>query len=235
MAQKTVEWTALLRSQGGVAEPLGLRERKKQLMRQQLSDTATVMFIERGFDAVRVVEVAAACGVSEKTVYNYFPTKESLVLDRWDSTMASLLDGLADPDTAPVAAALRIVADELGAMTAWLADQEDPDGARAVFQRFATMVSATAALRSHQHDVTDRLVAVAAEVLADRSGRMPTDPEPWIAAVAIVGLWRVQSSSLTRHLEAGTALDDLFRAVMDDVERAAVLIDGGLRTLERAD
>jgi AcrR family transcriptional regulator len=48
------------------------------------------MFMERGFDAVRVAEVAEACGVSEKTVFNYFPTKESLILDRLDAT-----DGLA--------------------------------------------------------------------------------------------------------------------------------------------
>ena len=60
----------------------GLRERKKRLMRQLISDTATAMFLERGFDEVRVAEVAAACDVSEKTVYNYFPTKESLILDR---------------------------------------------------------------------------------------------------------------------------------------------------------
>ena len=60
----------------------GLRERKKALMRQLISDTATLMFLERGFDEVRVSEVAEACDVSEKTIYNYFPTKESLLLDR---------------------------------------------------------------------------------------------------------------------------------------------------------
>jgi Bacterial regulatory proteins, tetR family len=42
-----------------------------------------------GFDAVRVADIAMACGVSEKTVFNYFPTKESLVLDRLEITMAS--------------------------------------------------------------------------------------------------------------------------------------------------
>jgi AcrR family transcriptional regulator len=58
-------------------------ERKKRRLRQRLTDTATAMFLERGFDAVRVVEVAAACEVSEKTVYNYFPTKEALVPASW--------------------------------------------------------------------------------------------------------------------------------------------------------
>src|SRR5258708_38446986 len=82
----------------------GLRERKKRLMRRQLSDTATEMFVERGFDAVRVAEVAEACGVSEKTVFNYFPTKESLVLDLPDATMAALRSDLAEPGVAPVQA-----------------------------------------------------------------------------------------------------------------------------------
>src|ERR1700733_1753889 len=76
-------------------------------MRQQLTDTATLMFMERGFDAVRVAEIAAACGVSEKTVFNYFPTKESLILDRLEFTVAALKSGLAQPGVEPAAAALR--------------------------------------------------------------------------------------------------------------------------------
>lgn len=48
----------------GGGETTGLRKRKKRLMRQRLSDTATEMFLERGFDAVRVSEIAQACGVS---------------------------------------------------------------------------------------------------------------------------------------------------------------------------
>ena len=62
----------------------GLRQRKKRVMRQLISDTAPAMFLERGFEEVRVAEVAAACDVSEKTVYNYFPTKESLLFDQAD-------------------------------------------------------------------------------------------------------------------------------------------------------
>src|ERR1035441_6238774 len=97
MSARTVEWTVPRSPGTGVPEAEGLRERKKRLMRQQLSDTATLMFMERGFDAVRVAEIADACGVSEKTVFNYFPTKEALILDRLESTMASLRVGLAEP------------------------------------------------------------------------------------------------------------------------------------------
>src|SRR6516164_1680672 len=123
MDRQACDWAAL----DTPAPPaVGLRERKKRLMRQQLSDTATQMFLERGFDAVRVAEVAEACGVSEKTVFNYFPTKESLVLDRLETTMASIRTGLAEPGVPPVEAALRILDQELSGMTAWLAGQDDP-------------------------------------------------------------------------------------------------------------
>ncbi|WP_037772984.1 TetR/AcrR family transcriptional regulator [Streptomyces sclerotialus] len=60
----------------------GLRERKKRQTRQYLSDVATGLFVERGFDAVTVAEIAEACEVSVNTVYNYFPAKEDLFLDR---------------------------------------------------------------------------------------------------------------------------------------------------------
>ncbi|MEU3222272.1 TetR/AcrR family transcriptional regulator [Streptomyces sp. NPDC006976] len=60
----------------------GLRERKKRQTRQYLSDLATGLFLERGFDAVTIAEIAHAADVSVNTVYNYFPTKEDLFLDR---------------------------------------------------------------------------------------------------------------------------------------------------------
>src|SRR5487761_448962 len=58
---------------------LGLRERKKLRTRRLIAQTAARFFVERGFDAVPVAEVARAAEVSEATVFNYFPTKEDLV------------------------------------------------------------------------------------------------------------------------------------------------------------
>src|ERR1700724_2647309 len=126
MSMGTVDWTATGGPEGGPAKAEGLRERKKRLMRQQLTDTATLMFMERGFDAIRVAEVAEACGVSEKTVFNYFPTKESLVLDRLEPIVTALRDELADRQGPPVEAALRILDRELAGLTSLLARQDDP-------------------------------------------------------------------------------------------------------------
>ena len=158
MLTRGVDWTGGPWTPGAEGPDAGsLRERKKRLMRQQLSDTATRMFLERGFDAVRVAEVAGACGVSEKTVFNYFPTKESLILDRLESTMTSLRAGLARPGIPPVEAALRILDHELGAMTSWLAAQDDPAQAAPLLQRFGAMIAAAPSLRAYQGDMMDLL------------------------------------------------------------------------------
>ena len=198
----------------------GLRERKKRLMRQQLSDTATEMFLQRGFDAVRVAEVAAACGVSEKTVFNYFPTKESLILDRLEATMGSLRTALADPGAAPVEAVLRLLDGELTAMTSMLANADDPAEAASAMRRFGALIRATPSLRAHQSDMMDQFIAVAAAVLAERAGLSPDDPEPQITATALLGLWRIQFLSLAKHLDGQLPAGLLQRAVTADVQRA---------------
>ena len=223
MSTQTVDWLAR-EVAAGPGE--GLRARKKRLMRQQLSDTATRMFVERGFDAVRVAEVAEACGVSEKTVFNYFPTKESLVLDRLEVTMASLRTGLAEPAVPPVQAVLRILDRELSAMTAWLAGQDDPAGAARAIRRFGDLSRAAPSLRAYQSDMMDQFVSVAAEILAARAGLPAGDPEPQIAARALLGLWPVQAESLRKHLSA--APGRVHELVTADVRRAAALIENGL-------
>ena len=231
MSTPRLGWTA---ADTPAAPGEGLRERKKRLMRQQLSDTATAMFLERGFDAVRVADVAEACGVSEKTVFNYFPTKESLILDRLEATMGSLRSGLAEPGIAPVQAALRILDDELGAMTTWLAAQDDPVQAGAAIRRFGALIQATPSLRAYQSDMMDQFVAVAAEILAGRAGTSADDPEPQIAAIALLGLWRIQFQSLSRHLDGARTPAQVRQAVTADVQRAARLIETGLNSLAGA-
>src|ERR687885_812084 len=74
----------------------GLRERKKRAARQAIAATARRLFAERGFDAVTVAEVAAAADVSEKTVFNHFPTKEDLAFAGREEGIAQVVAALAD-------------------------------------------------------------------------------------------------------------------------------------------
>ncbi len=71
--------------------------------------------------------------------------------------------------------------------------------------------------------------------MADRFALDPHDSRAQVAAIAMVGLWQVQSRSLGKYLEKNGSLRQVRRAVTDDVERAAQLIDAGLRTLGSAD
>jgi AcrR family transcriptional regulator len=73
----------------------GLRERRKQQTRQAISDIATHMFAEHGFDEVTISQVADAAGVAKMTVTNYFPRKEDLVFDRAEAVVRHLAEVVA--------------------------------------------------------------------------------------------------------------------------------------------
>lgn len=201
----------------------GLRERKKRLTRQQISDVATTLFVVRGFDNVKVSEVAEIVGVSEKTIYNYFPTKESLVFDRADEGIERLAAALRERESgeSPAKAILGALKEDL--------DFEGPTDEMQMFiPRFAEMVASTPSLRAAWFDLQGRLVTVATEELAARADVDPHDPEPMIAAQAVVGLHEVSHRSRVHHIENGLCGVELRDAVFADLERAARLLDTGL-------
>src|SRR6478609_7896017 len=66
-----------------------LRERQKLQTRRLISDVATRLFLQHGFDEVTIAEVAAAAGVAKMTVTNHFPRKEDLVLDLHEEIVAA--------------------------------------------------------------------------------------------------------------------------------------------------
>ena len=132
-------------------------------MRQLLSDTATRMFLDRGFDAVRVAEVAEACGVSEKTVFNYFPTKESLVLDRLECDRGVAADRPGRPGRSPGPGGAGDPGPRTGLPDRRLAGQDGPGQAAQAMRRFGDLIRVTPSLRAYQSDMMNQFVSVAAE------------------------------------------------------------------------
>jgi AcrR family transcriptional regulator len=65
-----------------VTEPSGRRERKKAATRQKIADTALRLFLERGYDAVGIREVAAEADVAVTTLFSHFASKEALVFEQ---------------------------------------------------------------------------------------------------------------------------------------------------------
>ncbi len=202
----------------------GLRERKKRRTRQQISDVATSLFVVRGFDRVKVSEIAEIVGVSEKTVYNYFPTKESLVFDRADEGIARVAAALRErrPGESPTKAMLRALSDDMDEL------EDLPEQLHVFFPMFAEMVATTPSLRAARLDLQNRLVEVATEELATLAEVDPRDPEPQIAARAMVALYDLSHDSRMRHIERGLRAERLRAAVLADLERAARLLETGL-------
>ena len=196
---------------------MSLRDRRRAQLRQQLSDTATELFLERGFDEVTVGDVATACGVTEKTVFNHFRTKEALLIDRWPHVLRMLGERLADAAVTPLDGVVTTIHDELDVLTAHgRADR----GHMALVARFGTMIETTPALRDHRRRCFDQVVETLHAGLAARRA-VRADPELRVAAIALSGLFDVFSRSLGRTL---TTTEDAARArtrVRADVRRAA--------------
>jgi len=200
------------------------------LLREQLSATATRLFVERGFGGVRVAEVAETCGVSEATVFNYFPTKEALVLDRLEAALDSLRTSLETPGRDPLHAVQQVLKGELTSITEWLRAQEDAAEARASLVRFGDLIDQTPSLLAYQSLMFEKYVSAAVEVLARRASLERDDPEPQIAARGIMCLWLIQAQSLQRHLRKRTGSTLIETRVTADVQRAAALLRDGLGT-----
>jgi AcrR family transcriptional regulator len=57
-----------------------LRERTRRAVRAEIAATALRLFKEQGFDATTVDQIAAAAGISRRSFFHYFGSKEDLVL-----------------------------------------------------------------------------------------------------------------------------------------------------------
>ncbi|HEX4259037.1 MAG TPA: hypothetical protein VH089_28370 [Streptosporangiaceae bacterium] len=116
----------------------------------------------------------------------------------------------------------------LAGLTSWLAGQPDLAAAVASIRRFGELIDTTPALHACQHETTAGLVALAARLLADRAGRDASDAEPRIVATALLGLWDVYFTALTRYLDGRRTPAAVHAAVAADVARAARLLRDGL-------
>jgi AcrR family transcriptional regulator len=74
--------------------PSDRRSRKRLATREGISNAATLLFVERGFDHVTVDEIAEAADVGRMTVFNHFPRKEDMFFDRDEEGREILRDAL---------------------------------------------------------------------------------------------------------------------------------------------
>ncbi|MFI6849381.1 TetR family transcriptional regulator [Kitasatospora sp. NPDC050467] len=211
----------------GTAAPdgLSLRERKKQQTAMRIWHSAIALFAERGFDEVSVAEIAAAADVSKMTVFNYFPSKEDLV-------MAPMEQHTDEParvvrDRAPgtsVVAALRThflaALAEFDPATGLNDHRFTVDVVRLIYRTPALALRATTAFGHTANELlTSELLAEAPEgdrVLAQA------------AAAQLLGVRAALTSDNQRRMMAGERAAEVLPEAVENARRAFDLVEHGL-------
>lgn len=156
--------------------PPGRRERRKAETRLAISNVATRLIIERGFENVSMAEIAEAAAVSRKTVFNYFSSKEALVFDRDEEARQLLRDGMtARTQMTPLAAFHALMRELLDGAHPLLRINA---GAAAFWQT----VAASPVLVAHARHLQALLVDDLAALMAASAGRGADDPEARLGA-----------------------------------------------------
>ena len=197
------------------ANEMSLRERKRQQTRQELISAAMRLFGENGYERTTVAEIASAAGVSTKTFFNYFASKDEVLFPhlsrRIDVVVALIEQRRPDDQMADVLVA---------AMQHMLADAltEEVDGGLAAVRLPMVMsVPAVQAATLHRYFLAETQLARALQ-------RAYSDTLDLAAAAAVIG--SVMGAAIAAALvclQEGDATERLRVAV----ERAiAIAIDG---------
>ena len=201
---------------------MGLRESKKLHTRQQIADEAMRLFVTRGFDHVPVAEIAAAAGVSEKTVFNYFPTKEDLFFDEVPRREAALVEaiGSREPGESFIHALRRLQLKECSRLCS-------PS-----FATFARIIEESAALQAKELEVMARFAQVVADTIQSELGVDERDAR--IASGLLVSVHRQLFRGARKQALAGKHGPAAVRRLRADLDRAYDLLEHGLGDLERS-
>ncbi|MFB7595673.1 TetR/AcrR family transcriptional regulator [Streptomyces sp. NPDC056160] len=187
---------------------MGLRERKRRRTYQAVSDTAVRLFLEKGFDAVSVAEVAAAAEISKPTLFRYFPAKEDLVLHRIADHEDEAARVAAAAPAAPVDALRRHFLDGLRRNDPVTGLNDHPQ-----VLAFHSLLYGTPALVARAYTHLERSEAALARALG---GGL----DARLAAGQIIAVQRVLAQDNWRRIAAGEPLEDVRPDAVAAAERA---------------
>lgn len=193
--------------------PPDRRTRKRLATRQNISNIATQLFFERGFDHVTVDEIAAAADVGRMTVFNHFPRKEDMFFDRDEEAREMLRDALRQrgADIAPIEA-YRLLAHRL------VAEQHPAVDFSARSEGFIETIEGSETLKARVRAIRDEIAQLVTAALCECVGREPTDPDARLAAGLLLATWTVafiQAHQTFRQERDAKQARDAFLAIID--------------------
>lgn len=202
----------------------GLRERQKLARRERIVTAAIDLFVEQGFDAVRVIDVAEAAAVSPGTVYNYFPTKEDLVFGGSRDFERELVDTLASrPAQVSVLDAFRMFSIQVRGALA----QPDQAPIR-VIARHAQVIAGSPALQLRARQNFDRCTERVAELIMTERGTAVTSDQAWVIANAMIGVTQAMQNIVHRLAIVDRPVAEIATVVIEEGRRALDQLAAGI-------
>lgn len=102
-----------------VAPTEGLRERKRRETQQRIAEVGQRLFLTQGYDNTTLDAIAAEAGISRRTFFSYFKSKDDIILFWMDAGLASLIADLlkTSPDVPPLDAVRDIMVKHIASST----------------------------------------------------------------------------------------------------------------------
>jgi AcrR family transcriptional regulator len=197
-----------------MANPMGLRERRRRQTSADIRDAAVRLAGDRGFDKVTIEEICAEAGISPRTFFNYFPTKESAIAYGPSDLPAELAEEFVAAGPAPY----RVVLAELITLAAHHLRDVPPrrEQAAGMLELAKTTPAVLAAFLAELERFQNQLTGI----VARRQAKGPDDEiSALIAALALTAV----RSGIERWASADPKDDD--DTPMPYVERAAALVN----------
>jgi AcrR family transcriptional regulator len=205
------------------SQPLaeGLRARKKKQTRQCIAAVAARLFQSRGYENIRMVDIAHEANVSEQTLYNYFPTKEHLIFDMDQEFEAKILAIVINrtPKTS-LTKALRFGAiDFLNEISHSVGKQTG----------VPSSVATGPELRRVWIEMNARHADALAEALLHEKGTSISRSNAKFVARSIVAIFAVIMEGLGEGIIAGKTRASIVKALRSDIESILDQVEHGFR------
>jgi len=189
-----------------------LRERKKLKTREAIQREAMRLFQKQGYEETTIEQIAAAVEISPSTFFNYFPSKEDVVLyDAYDPLIGTLFTSR--PADEPLSVSVRSVL-ELMAGT-FERDRE-------IILARSKLILGTPELRSRVWTEIERAQVFLGAILAERTGRAPDDFEFRVVTIALVGAMMQAAIEWVRQ-DGRIPMNDVLNRALDAIRADSML------------
>ena len=186
---------------------IGLRERKKRETRRALARAGLELFVERGYEATTLAEIADAAGVSTRTIFAYFPSKEDILFSSLQATREALARALAERPAGQ---------DAFDALREFILSSEHEK--TELDLKLEQVIAGDETLRSHKRARMAQLQELLAAAIADDLEAPPDDLRANLAAASLTAAFEVlerreRATAVPTKAEIVAAIDPIIAFV----------------------